>query len=364
MKKSKYLTLFSILIISCVMASQSSCTKDDNNIGRIDLAKLPYETLTEYNFFEGELANLQPQADVLPYDLNTPLFSDYAAKARFIYIPEGHSAGYNEEEVFDFPVGTVIIKTFYYDNDFRDPSVGRKILETRLLVRDRSEWLPFSYLWNEEQTAANFSVVGRQVPISWIHFDGSERSTNYLIPNKNQCKGCHSIDQKIVPIGPKAHHLNKLFDYADGSKNQLEKWTEMGYLSGAPMASVAPKLPNAFDPNAGTLEERARAYLDINCGHCHNPKAPANNTGLHLNAQATDPFELGICKAPIAAGRGTGGFNFGILPGNPDESIMPFRMNSTKPDVAMPELARSVAHEEGVALIREWIAAMEPDDCQ
>ena len=328
---------------------------------QIDLAALPLDKLSDYPFFTGALSNHNPVEGVLPYDLNTPLFSDYAGKLRFVWMPENRKANYTEDGVLQFPLGTVLIKTFYFDNDIRDPSLGRRILETRLLVKQDTAWQPISYIWNDAQTDADFSVVGAQVPVEWIHYDGNVRTANYLIPNKNECKGCHNLDSKLVPIGPKVRNLNKDYDYAAGTMNQLLKWESQGYLNGIPSPFVAPSVPDWEDPGSGTLSDRARAYLDLNCAHCHNIQGPAKNSGLLLTYEETDSTALGICKPPVAAGQGAGNLEYGIVPGQPDQSIVVFRMESTEPEIAMPELARSVLHDEGIQLIKDWIASLEGD---
>lgn len=107
-----------------------------------------------------------------------------------------------------------------------------------------------------------------------------------------------------------------------------------------------------------SLDHRVRSYLDINCGHCHSPVGAADTSGMFLNIEETDPLKLGVCKPPVAAGQGTGGFLFGIDPGNGKESILTFRMESLDPGAMMPELGRSLVHEEGVELIIDWIEAM------
>jgi hypothetical protein len=107
------------------------------------------------------------------------------------------------------------------------------------------------------------------------------------------------------------------------------------------------------------LDARARAYLDINCGHCHNAKGAANTTALTLDIATPEDRHLGICKPPVAAGRGTGDHFFDIVPGKPGDSILPFRMESAEPGVMMPELGRSTVHREGLELIRAWIAAQQ-----
>jgi hypothetical protein len=125
-----------------------------------------------------------------------------------------------------------------------------------------------------------------------------------------------------------------------------------------PSPAGAPRNAQWDDPAAADIEARARAYLDVNCGHCHSPSGPANTSGLFLQAQETDRVKLGVCKIPVASGRGSGQGSFDIVPGAPDESILLHRMISTEPDVAMPELGRSLVHREGVALIRAWIESL------
>ena len=74
-----------------------------------------------------------PAEGVIPYDLNSALFSDYAEKFRFVKLPAGTHATYRDADAFEFPVGTVIAKTFAYPRDARDPSKGRRLIETRIL---------------------------------------------------------------------------------------------------------------------------------------------------------------------------------------------------------------------------------------
>ncbi|WP_277486345.1 SO2930 family diheme c-type cytochrome [Catalinimonas alkaloidigena] len=318
--------------------------------------------LSEYGFFEGKLADLQPADNVVAYELNTPLFSDYAHKKRFIYFPEGAPANYQEREVLDFPVGTVLIKNFYYPNDFRDASAGKKILETRLLVHEEKGWQPLSYIWNEEQTDAYFEIIGATIPVQWTHDDGAIKQTNYIVPNLNQCKSCHVKDKTLMPIGPTARQLNRKNMYVSEEVNQLEFLAANGLLSGLPEAKERPAFPLWDNPNSGTLDERAIAYLDINCGPCHNPLGPAKTSGLNLTVFETDPFKLGFMKPPVAAGKASGNLLHDIVPGKPEASILLHRMNSTNPEVMMPELGRTLIHEEGVALIRKWIEQLNSSE--
>lgn len=323
----------------------------------------PPKDLAAWKLFQevdGKLVH-QPLAGVIPYELNSSLFSDYTTKYRFVKLPDGTKAKYDEAVVFDFPVGTVIAKTFTYPHDRRDLSKGERIMETRILHRKESGWEAFSYQWNQEQNGATLSLAGAVVPVSWIHDDGSTKSNDYIIPDANKCISCHEEDKKILPIGPKARHLNRDYPYADGSANQLVHWTKIGILDGAPTdPSAAPKNAVWDDPKSGTLDERARAYLEINCAHCHHKGGPARNAGLDFRIAMEETEKLGIWKSPVAVGRGGGGRKYSIVPGKPEESILYFRLNTTDPGIMMPEVARRMIHEEGVALVKEWIESL-PD---
>jgi len=326
-------------------------------------AEKPPEKLSAYSLFAGDPVEQRPAEGVIPYALNSPLFSDYAAKFRFVKLPPGTQVAYQPTEVFEFPIGTVIAKTFAYPHDMNDPEAGQRLLETRILLHEPDGWVGLPYIWNEEQTEATLKVAGGVTHVSWVHADGQTRELDYLIPNKNQCKGCHKHrDKTMLPIGPKAGQLNGDFVYEHGVENQLAHWRSVGALAGAPEPAEAPKHAVWHNAESGSLDARARAYLEANCAHCHNPRGPARNSGLNLLATAERPYEFGVFKAPVAAGAGSGGRPYDIVPGRPDESIMLFRMESTHPGVMMPELGKRLVHDEGVELIREWIAAMPTTD--
>jgi uncharacterized repeat protein (TIGR03806 family) len=314
----------------------------------------PPEKLSAYHLFQGDGSAQLPAPGVLPYDINTPLFSDYAGKLRFIQLPPGTSAVYNDSDVFEFPVGAIIIKTFAYPHDARDPSQGRRLIETRLLIHRPEGWIGLPYIWNDAQTEATLRVAGGTRDVRWTHTDGTERTVNYIIPNVNQCLGCHENNRVMRPIGPKARNLNGNLDYADGPDNQLAHWTKLGYLHGVPSEQL-PRLPVWNDPSTGGLEQRARAWLEMNCAHCHNPAGPGRTSGLDLRYTQDDPGKVGLWKTPVAAGRGSGGRLFDIVPGKPDESILMYRLESTEPGIMMPELGRRLTDTAGVALVRQWI---------
>ncbi|HLZ98525.1 MAG TPA: SO2930 family diheme c-type cytochrome [Steroidobacteraceae bacterium] len=341
--------------------------------------------LSDWQMVYADGGKLALNTGVIPYDLNTPLFSDYAHKLRTVWMPPGTAAKYDANATFDFPVGTVITKTFYYplpSGAARDSkSVARTydqsadfvrrasgvegldlahvhLIETRVLVRREHGWDALPYVWNAAQSEAELARTGDAIPLELVADGGAREAFTYVVPNENQCAGCHVVDLKtkaIAPIGPKARHLNRAYDYVGGSENQLVRWAALGYLTGAPDSTAAPKNADWRDI-AQPLAARARAYLDVNCGHCHNPSGPANTTALDLTIFAAGDRHLGMCKPPVAAGRGTGDHLLDIVPGRPDDSILLYRMISSEPGVMMPEQGRGTTHHEGVALIREWIA--------
>lgn len=326
---------------------------------QIDWDAPPAPRISAYGLF-ADSARQIPAEGVLPYDLNASLFSDYANKHRFIWMPAGAAARYRDPEVFDFPVGTVLIKTFAFPNDMRHPEAGEHIIETRLLVHSSNGWVPSVYLWEQDMRDARLVPAGAQVPVRWMHNDGTERTQRYLVPNLNQCKQCHLSHETMQPIGPKARYLNRDLAYRDGTENQLARWKRDGRLDGLPPQDARPRAPDWQDPAGATLDARARTYLDMNCAFCHSPGGTAFTSGLDLRFDQSTPFRYGIYKTPVAAGRGAGIGRYDIVPGHPDESILLYRIAATDPGIRMPVLGRNLMHEEGHALIREWIAAMPP----
>lgn len=291
--------------------------------------------LSAFGFFEGGAD--KPSARLVPYELRNPLFSDYSEKQRFIHLPADARIDTDGDGKIAFPVGTALIKSFGYP----DSSGKMRILETRLLLRRAEGWVALPYIWRADGSDADLRVGGKRLPVEFTH-QGKKMAISYSVPNKNQCKQCHSSSEAILPIGPFVQ--NMVFPRkGDASKlginpERLEaKWD---------------------DAKSGTLQQRAHAYLRVNCGHCHAPKGSASNSGLYLDGSAKDLAAYGIGKRPVAAGRASGDLDFIIEPGKPDRSILIARMKSTDPGIAMPELGRATAHAEGIELLEEWVAAM------
>jgi uncharacterized repeat protein (TIGR03806 family) len=308
-------------------------------------------SLADWNVLTIRKGYLVPSGGSITYQVNAPLFTDYAHKLRTIHTPS--VAPVRGDGSLDFPVGTVISKTFYYPEDGRgvlqtddlgldaiDLSTHR-LIETRLMVLRETGWDPVSYVWNDGETEARLKRTGAVVPLSL-----SGRDFAYVVPNENQCSGCHVSDMTTKALHP-----------LGATGPQIKNRGHM--VVGGIMQHGATPVQADYRDAALPLDVRARSYLAGNCAHCHNPVGPADTSGLDLTLTAKVGPKMGLCKPPIAAGSGTGGHKYSIVPGDPDSSIMSYRMASTDPGSMMPELGRSLAHAEGVALIQQWIAEMD-----
>ena len=343
-----------VVLLACSHATEAKEASPPLEGLDLETAQASYAHLSDYGLFD---AAGTTRAGMIAYDLTTPLFSDYTQKQRFVWMPPGRSAAYRDPEPFEFPVGTILVKTFLVPKDLRRPEEPGTRLETRLLVRNAKEWIALPYVWNDARTDADLKLEGAQIDIAWTGSDGAKKGTKYLVPNALQCARCHAGESKTLgPIGPKARTLNRELTYDGKPENQLAHWARVGVLSGA--AAAPPRLPTWNDTSTGSVSERARAWLESNCAHCHDTKGTARTTGLYLTYGETDPLRMGICKPPAAAGRGSGGLLYDVVPGKPDESIVAYRIASTEEDVMMPEIGRSVVHAEGVELVRAWIAGL------
>lgn len=335
--------------------------------------------LSDYNLFADAMDPTGiANGGGLPYEMNTALFTDYSTKYRYVFVPGGEAAAYTEREAFDFPVGSVLVKTFAMPVDSSMPGAeGEELLETRLLILRETGWSALPYIWTSDKSDAVLTKAGGIIQQSIVH-DGEELTFSYGVPNINQCKQCHQLKgeddiARFAPIGPKARNLNSDYDYGMGPVNQLSQWVSHGILTGLPadMATVD-KVPEYGLLGEGDLMAKsdaeimglAKGYLDINCAHCHRPEGNASNTGMVL--EFWRPYEgneqaHGTCKAPTAYGGGH--LSHDIVPGDPESSILHFRMDSTNPGDMMPEIGRSLSHDAGVALIHEWIKRLPAAAC-
>ncbi|MBX7194332.1 MAG: hypothetical protein K1X94_19915 [Sandaracinaceae bacterium] len=313
--------------------------------------------LSEWGLFT---AGATPVDGLVEYELQAPLFSDYSTKRRFLRLPPGGEITVTADGHFVFPEGTIIAKTFGFRDDLRDASSHERIVETRLLELRGGRWIPYVYLWNDDASDAQLTRIGARIPITFTDLHGETQTINYRVPSTTQCGNCHGGQGDVAPLGPRVEQLDRDHDYGAGPENQLDHLVELGWMVSRPSGPLP-----FVDPmdEAAPLEDRARSYLHANCAHCHRQEGAADQSGLWFDIAQTDEARLGFCKIPAAAGRGTGGRSVDIWPGDPDRSILLFRMESTEPGIKMPELPAVLVHEEGVALMREWIASLPARAC-
>lgn len=354
---------FHALLLIVTSAALLSCKKDktpyplgpvapvvpDTTVS-VDLSKVPYPKLSDYRFFKGNMVEHIPNEGVLIYEPITPLFTDYALKKRYVWMPEGLKANYiADNKILDLPVGSVIVKTFYYDNVL--PSGNTFIIETRLMIRKDSGWIFAEYVWNDQQNEAYLDMDGSYKNMAWIQ-NGTSMSTNYRIPSDTECLICHKTQTNPIPIGIKPQHLNKTMSYADGSMNQLEKWISVGFLNGPLPANILTVVD--YKDESQPLKDRLRSYLDMNCAHCHQQNSHCDYRPIRLAYSETITSEnLGICVEPDEYIEPA--LTNIITPGNTFKSMMHFRLASTEESSRMPLLGRSLVHQEGLDLLTQYI---------
>lgn len=332
---------------------------------KIDLSQVPFPKLSDYRFFVGDMKDQKPGYQVIPYKPASDLFSDYAHKKRFVWMPKGTHATYvSDDNVFEFPIGAVLIKTFYYDNV--QPGNVTRIIETRLLIKqyeataNDSGWKMYDYVWNEEQTEAFLDTEGNGifVPITFTE-NNVTRSINYKIPASTECATCHKLNptqsangEIAIPIGPKPQNLNTMFNYGTTSKNQLLRWKQAGYLDNSlpPINAIYSTVD--WRDTSKSLEMRARSYIDINCAHCHRLGGHCDYTPMRFNFSNTNLQDFGLCMVPTAQ---IDGGPYVINGGRSDQSELIIRISSNEESVRMPIIGRTIEHQEGIQLMKDWI---------
>jgi uncharacterized repeat protein (TIGR03806 family) len=353
--------------------------------------------LSAWNLVGSTGATMGHNAALITYDLNSALFSDYALKMRAIYVPAGQKINYNTTSTLDFPIGTAIVKTFYYPKatgtDATYAAVGLqttaapegttidvsnyKLIETRVLVRQSDgSWGGASYVWDVDQKDATLTTSGAYVDLELKPATGTSTKFTYSVPNLQSCQQCHASASNgsgsMLPIGPKARNLNKTYAYsATETKNQLQKLSDLNLLAGFTNTTGLATYANWTDTSQ-TLEARAKAYLDVNCAHCHVATGYAGQSGLLLNhdniGSSTSPETWGICKKPLAttaldANGPIPNMTYDINPKLPNNSFLLYRMNTTMTGQKMPVVGRGVNHLEAVALVRDWITSLPQASC-
>jgi uncharacterized repeat protein (TIGR03806 family) len=356
MKRLKIVLL--LFIYSFLSCNKEDYTEIETSQVVLDLTQVPYPKLSDYKFFKGNLKDQKPSYGVIPYKPNSELFTDYALKKRFVWMPSGVKATYNGDgNVLELPVGSALIKSFYYNKV--QPNNTTKIIETRIMIRKSTGWIFANYIWNDEQTEALLTTQSTARDLSWKDANNVVHTLNYRTPEVDfECLRCHSTfeNQNVNPIGIKPQNINYNFNYADGSKNQLNKLIEFGYLENNLPDQINSTVD--FNDTSKSLDLRVRSYFDANCAHCHvnGGEASWHNLRFAFN-ETTNPVKMGV--SAHAAHYLEGYNNVTITPGNVSLSILHYRIN-TENDLLyiMPPLGRTKKHTEAVALIETWINSL------
>jgi len=355
--------IISFFLVYCSSGDDSPVIDDDGPVEVspviFNIDEVPYQKLSDYNFFKSPMADLDPVYGVLPFRPASQLFTDYALKKRFVWMPEGVSATYQaDDKVLNFPTGTVLIKNFYYENVL--PGNTTKIIETRLLIRKAGGWIFADYVWNDEQTEATYDANGSFVPIQWVQ-NGETKIANYRIPSENECIICHGVNESPLPLGPEPQNLNFAINYNDGNQNQLQKMKDFGYISNEIPSNIASAVD--YNDTSQPLDLRARSYLDINCASCHRDGGYSELYPVRFSFTGiADYDQLGVCMEPEIDINGflpEGEAHHIIYRGDHAKSVIYYRMNTTQDNIKMPYIGRSIIHEEGVSLINDWIDSFE-----
>lgn len=374
---NKYVKFFFLAISTILFISCSDNDEEYTVLSpvTVNLSTVPYPKLSDYHFFVEDMKNQVPESDVLPYEPASSLFTDYAHKKRFVWIPKGMKATYDGDgNVLQLPVGSAIIKTFYYEKV--QPLNTTKIIETRLMIRKADGWIFAEYVWNNDQTEAYLDMNGSNVSIDYKDENNILQSVpNYRIPNVVQCIICHKSKQMVnnvevdtyIPIGIKPQNLNFDYNYGNETKNQLTKWIENGILQNnfslPSEANTAIDYKDASKP----LEKRVRSYLDINCAHCHQDNRHCDYRPMRFSFTESGDIQngranLGICVDTQDMQDFPPALSKIISPGNVNRSMLYYRLNTTNENFRMPLHGRTVIHTEGVNLLQQWINTLQP--CQ
>jgi uncharacterized repeat protein (TIGR03806 family) len=308
-------------------------------------------TLSATGIYE-DLDTLEPSPGLVPYDVNSPLWSDDAIKDRLIALPGVERIAWHEDDAWGFPGGTVLVKTFRLPLVAGDPSSAVKV-ETRVLISTASGWEGYSYRWRDDQSDADLLAAGdtRTLTIADAAAPGGTRDQTWTFPSRTDCLRCHTSAAGRV-LGVRTSQLNGDFDYGAVVDNQIRAWDHVGLFDVHPPAPGSlPAFPRPSDA-AAPLAARARALLDSNCSMCHRPGGPSNSpidlrASIALSAMgivdvAPQFGDLGLVAPKIVAS------------GTPSNSVLWLRMLALDGN-RMPPLASHLVDPAGTALVSDWI---------
>ncbi len=330
----------------------------------------PPARLSETGIFD-DLTTLAPADGIFPYSPNLPFWSDGALKYRWVAIPnDGTHDQPNEQVIFSendpwkFPIGTVFIKHFELPLDRRNTTQTKRI-ETRLMIHgEDGNYFGVTYKWLEDGSDAILLTEGMDETLDITDINGQPTTQIWKYPSRDECFICHKESTGSI-LGVNTRQLNGDITYPSSGKraNQLITWDHLNIFDqGVSDAEVAGFEKTVTpDDDTATLALRARSYLDVNCGYCHNP-----NTGVlaEFDTRLFTPLESqNLINGDLRDNLGVDGSKV-IVPGDTALSALYVRMNRAHDEIAMPPLAKNVIDQEGVALIADWIFSMVEREAQ
>jgi uncharacterized repeat protein (TIGR03806 family) len=307
-----------------------------------------------------------PAPGVIPYDIIAEPWADGTVAERFVAIPgleqfdvhtEGNAQVGNLEGEWKYPTDSVLAKTISLATVAGDPDSLRR-LETQILHYDVDTWKAYSYVWNEDQTDATLADADGthlQLTIADPQSPQGTRSQTWRVAARTQCLLCHTTRGGSV-YGFNVPQLNRDRNYGAVCDNQLRTLEHIGLFAN-PLPEQRPKLPDPFDESAD-IHDRARAYLHINCAHCHR-RGGGGTAAFDLQ------FDLALEKTNLIGTRPTQG-TFGIhraqvvAPGDPYRSVLYYRMMKLGRG-RMPYFGSQLIDDRGARLLHDWIAQLPPE---
>ena len=239
-------------------------------------------------------------------------------------------------------------------------------------MEQETGWIFADYIWNEDQTEAFLDMEGSYTDISWKDENNVIKQTNYRIPNTVQCITCHKAKEIIggteqnvfVPIGIKPQNLNFNYNYGSETKNQLTKWIEQGYLDNNFSFPTQANTVVNYSDTSKSISLRARSYVDINCAHCHQNDRHCDYRPMRFAFSETGNSNgltnMGVCVPTSDVQDFPAGLSKVVAPGKIEKSMMYYRINTANESYRMPLHGRTIIHDEGVALVKDWINTLEP----
>jgi putative heme-binding domain-containing protein len=264
----------------------------------------------------------------------------------------------DDSRIGNLTTGTVLVQTLSLERETENANSLERI-ETRLLTRQDGEWVGYSYRWNDNQTDA--TLVGakgdeKEFVIKDDYLPGGNRRQTWRFPSRAECMTCHSRAANFV-LGVAELQLTKVHDYGGVRDNQLRTLQHIDVFTGTLPKPEADRLVDPYDTNQ-SLDARARSYLHVNCSVCH-VESGGGNSKMELG-YTTKPERMNLLSARPQ--HDTFGIDNAMLvfPGDPDRSILYQRM-SRRGRGQMPPLVTTIVDERAVALFRDWIREMKPD---